>query len=106
MNTACPLVMGENDRSTSSTWPDSVSGRVVMKNQWTGLEGEDLLCLETTVKVVGSALRRRWNFNGTLLRDDISQKRITQIYSVSAKNMFPVCYRYVWGSVWQNLEQS
>jgi hypothetical protein len=53
-NTQCPIPTGAVDRSTSSTWPDNVSGSVVSKSQWYGPDGESLLCVQTKV-AVGSA---------------------------------------------------
>lgn len=60
-NTQCPLVNGVNDRSTSSVWPDSVSGNVVSKIEWTGVDGSQLLCIKISTKVAGER-------NGTYLR--------------------------------------
>jgi hypothetical protein len=77
-NTACPIVIGANDRSTSSTWPTNVKGRVVTKSVWTNDDGDELLCVQTSVKVGSSLLRPI--LNGTLdglLRDDISLKRVS-----------------------------
>jgi hypothetical protein len=50
-DTACPIVTGLNDRSTSSVWPDSVTGRVASKITWTGARGESLMCIQTSVAV-------------------------------------------------------
>lgn len=76
-NTACPIQAGLNDRSTSSTWPD-VRGKVVTQSVWTNEDGENLLCLQTTVKVGDSNLRPANNNIGldTLFRDDLTQKQI------------------------------
>ena len=50
-NTQCPLVTGLNDRSTSSVWPDTVSGRVTSKIVWTDLNGAQLLCISIVSNV-------------------------------------------------------
>ena len=50
-NTQCPLVTGANDRTATSTWPDSVSGKIITKSQWYGPAGQSLLCVQTTVRV-------------------------------------------------------
>jgi hypothetical protein len=50
-NTQCPLVTGANDRTATSTWPDSVSGKIVTKSQWFGPAGQSLLCVQTSVRV-------------------------------------------------------
>lgn len=63
-NTQCPLVSGANDRSTSSTWPDNVSGSITSKIEWTAVDGTQLLCIQITAKVAeqeGKRLRRQYN---------------------------------------------
>ncbi len=49
-STKCPIIQGENDRSTSSVWPD-ISGKVDTTIHWKKPSGELLLCLHTTVRV-------------------------------------------------------
>jgi hypothetical protein len=68
-NTQCPLVSGANDRTATSTWPDSVSGKVVSKSQWFGPAGQSLLCIQTNVRVSATEtkkLRGTWLSEGTL----------------------------------------
>jgi hypothetical protein len=82
-NTACPLMTGSNDRSTSSTWPDTVSGSVVTTSRWTGVNGQSLLCLKTSVRVA-APISLRGSMNTTnieddilaLYHDDVSQKQV------------------------------
>lgn len=50
-DTVCPIVSGSNDRSTSSVWPDTVTGRISSKITWSGKNGESLLCIQTSVAV-------------------------------------------------------
>jgi hypothetical protein len=50
-NTQCPLTSGPNDRSTSSVWPDNVSGKVVSKIVWAGADGSELLCVQISASV-------------------------------------------------------
>jgi hypothetical protein len=50
-STTCPLVPGLNDKSTSSTWPDNVFGKVVSKVEWAGLDAEPLLCIQMSVSL-------------------------------------------------------
>jgi hypothetical protein len=57
-NTACPLVSGPNDRTATSTWPDTVSGKVVSKSQWFGPAGESLLCVQTNVRVAATETKK------------------------------------------------
>lgn len=52
-NTECPIVTGFNDRSTSSVWPESVSGRVTSKIIWSDLNGDQLLCISILSNVAG-----------------------------------------------------
>lgn len=58
-NTQCPIVNGQNDRTATSTWPSTVSGKIVTKSQWYGPAGESLLCVQTNVKVVSSSKKLR-----------------------------------------------
>ena len=49
--TACPIPLGANNRSTSTTWPD-VGGKITSRLTWTdAATGKTLLCLLTQVKV-------------------------------------------------------
>jgi hypothetical protein len=50
-DTECPLVVGINNRSTMSIWPDTVSGKVNSKIQWRDTNGKSLLCIQTSVAV-------------------------------------------------------
>jgi hypothetical protein len=54
-NTPCPIVPGNNDRSTETTFP-SVTGIIHSKVTWTGPQGESLLCIDTSLKVANA-----WN---------------------------------------------
>jgi len=74
-NTGCPLVAGPNDRSTVSTWPD-VRGNIVTKSVWNSVEGDNLLCVQTSVKVGNKRLRVSENATTELYRDDVSLKQI------------------------------
>ena len=58
-NTQCPLTSGPNDRSTSSVWPDNVSGKVVSKIVWAATDGSQLLCIQisASVGITKTALR-------------------------------------------------
>jgi hypothetical protein len=67
-DTECPLVSGFNNRSTSSVWPDTVSGKVNSKIVWTGPAGESLLCIQMTTTVTvdeSKALTVREMWRGT-----------------------------------------
>lgn len=85
-NTACPIPTGAVDRSTSSTWPDKVNGRIVTKSVWTGSAGETLLCVQTSFAVgaqsnLRGALNLTDEFNATiadLWRDDLSAKAVAE----------------------------
>lgn len=85
-NTACPIPTGAVDRSTSSTWPDTVSGRIVTKSVWTGSDGESLLCVQSSFSVATStnlrgALNLTEEFNATvanLWHDDLDAKRVAE----------------------------
>lgn len=79
-NTACPIVTGANDRSTTSTWPDNVQGSVVTKSVWTGSSGESLLCVQTKVSVGSKKGVRGSVMNLTegprLFADDLRLKQV------------------------------
>ena len=63
-NTQCPLVSGANDRSTSSVWPDNVSGSLTSKIEWTAVDGTQLLCIQISAKIVavkGKSFRHQYN---------------------------------------------
>ena len=85
-NTACPIPSGAADRSTSSTWPDTVSGRIVTKSVWTGSGGESLLCVQSSFSVASAsnlrgALNLTEEFNATianLWHDDLSAKQVAE----------------------------
>jgi hypothetical protein len=69
-NTVCPIVYGLNDRSTTSTWPDTVSGSVSSKITWLGPASENLLCIQFNTKVSAyenstSSLRKQEEHNQT-----------------------------------------
>ena len=74
-NTACPIVNGPNDRSTTSTWPNAV-GTIVTTSVWTSIEGDNLLCIQTSVKVKNKQLRVADNISTSLFRDDLSLKQM------------------------------
>jgi hypothetical protein len=48
---SCPLVAGNYNLSSTSTWPDGISGKVVTKIEWYDQSNNLLLCSQTTEKV-------------------------------------------------------
>jgi hypothetical protein len=50
-STDCPLTVGVNNRSTMSTWPSGVTGKVNSKIQWFDTQGKSLLCIQSSVSV-------------------------------------------------------
>lgn len=59
-STQCPIEMGANDRSTSSVWPDTVSGSVQSKIVWLNTDGTQLLCVQISTKVaIANMIRKR-----------------------------------------------
>lgn len=87
-NTACPLVSGFNDRSIQFVWPSDVQGKVVATTVWSTLEGETLLCLQTSVTVGLAPHLRSTDADASsvalLFRDDISLKQV-------ALRRYPTC---------------
>jgi hypothetical protein len=53
-DTVCPILTGANDRSTSSIWPETVSGSVTSRIVWTATDGSELLCISIKTKVAAS----------------------------------------------------
>jgi len=85
-NTKCPLVSGANDRSTSSTWPDSIQGKVVSKIVWTTPTGAELLCIQTTV-TAGSEENTTSRLRGsTTVYNETSAKLITSLFRKKLSN--------------------
>lgn len=114
-NTACPIATGSVDRSTSSTWPDGVSGTVVTKSAWAGVDGESLLCVQTKFAVGGSirlrgsqanetlasaiteALDFRASTGSTLIVDDLLMKQIVPWVPPMFTNVTcPAVANFVW----------
>lgn len=62
-NTACPLVTGFNDRSTTNPWPN-LTGTVSSIIKW-DLDGNNLLCIKLNVKTA-NLLRGNVSFPGQL----------------------------------------
>lgn len=54
-NTQCPIPNGPVDRSATSDWPTGISGKIDSRIEWTGVNGEQLLCLKITERT--SSLR-------------------------------------------------
>jgi hypothetical protein len=64
----CPIMPGSNDRSTSSVWPDTVSGTVSSKIVWNTVDNFELLCIQISAKVSAESvknLRVYDNYNQT-----------------------------------------
>lgn len=91
-NTACPIPTDDVDRSTTSTWPTSVGGKVVTKSQWFSENGASLLCVQTSLTVAtGKSLRQPLNltaeFNETiahLWEDDASAKTVAPWFPITS----------------------
>lgn len=61
-NTKCPIVTGQNDRSTNSVWPD-VSGKMETHISWKKSSGEQLLCIRTVFKISSISTMLRGNYS-------------------------------------------
>lgn len=101
-NTACPIPSGPVDRSTSSTWPDGVSGTVISKSVWTGVDGESLLCVQTKFAVSGTRLRGSANETvatavaEALWHDDWLVKQLVPWIPVVDNATCPVEPNFIW----------
>jgi hypothetical protein len=49
-NTACPVITGSTEQSSTSQWPELPSGTFVTQINWNDLETNSLLCIKITVK--------------------------------------------------------
>lgn len=63
-NTQCPIMYGNNDRSTNNVWPD-ISGKIDTTIEWRTPSEDLLLCIHTTVKVYSEEKMLRGK-NGTI----------------------------------------
>lgn len=75
-STQCPIVSGPNDRSTSSIWPDTVSGTVSSKIMWNTLDGFQLLCIQIQAKVASEKV------NNLRVGEDYNQTHADSIASL------------------------
>ena len=55
--TSCPIKYGENDRSTSTEWPE-LSGKIDTKIEWKDPQGNLLLCIHSAVKIASTEYLR------------------------------------------------
>jgi len=49
--TECPIVFGEQTRTSQTTWPDNVSGRISSKMVWKDSSDNELLCIQLLTSV-------------------------------------------------------
>jgi hypothetical protein len=49
--TVCPKSIGTYNESSSSLFPNSISGKIVSKIQWTNQDNLPVWCLESTFKI-------------------------------------------------------
>jgi len=52
LNTACPIVTGSTEQSSSSQWPELPSGTFVTQINWNDLNSNTLLCIKITIKTI------------------------------------------------------
>jgi len=96
-STICPLVSGLNDRSTSSTWPDNVFGKIVSKVEWAGLDAEPLLCIQMSVSLEippAPPSLNRSSLRGTY-RDFLLD---AQLDALSNMRHYPICKNFERGA--------
>jgi hypothetical protein len=80
-NTQCPLETGSNDRSTSSVWPDTVSGNVVSKIEWTGVDGSQLLCIKISTKVAANETVQNYLRGSSAAYSDEEASEVAEVFS-------------------------
>ena len=57
-NTKCPILNGYNDRSTSSTWPSNVHGKVASRIEWLTNASDVLLCIQISTNVANKDVNK------------------------------------------------
>jgi hypothetical protein len=88
-DTHCPLVTGPNDRSTSSVWPETVTGAISSKIVWTDVTGAELLCISIKTKVATEYKS---------LRQELNQTHAEEVWGALRLNS-PVAYDATEGSL-------
>lgn len=76
--TACPIVAGLHDDSSISAVPNT-SGKLVCNIVWSSLAGEQLLCIQMTLKLAATSLRGTTTyempkFHGSVLMERLVEK--------------------------------
>jgi len=77
-NTVCPIPSGAVDRSTKSTWPTGISGRIVTISQWRDAIGQSLLCVQSSFSVGQSGLRQSGLRQSDLRQSGLRQSGLRQ----------------------------
>ena len=85
-NTQCPIPNGPVDRSATSEWPTGISGKIESTIEWTGVDGEQLLCLKITERVSESHLRGNTDIWNTKHAMDVF---LESLGNSSDRNQFP-----------------
>lgn len=88
-NTLCPIVSGANDRTATSTWPDTVSGKIVSKSQWFGPAGESLLCVQTNVRVAATEIKQLRGSAATMKEEVLAALRHVFQHDATYKGLVP-----------------
>jgi hypothetical protein len=99
-DTQCPIVTGANDRSTSSVWPDTVTGAITSKIVWTAVDGSELLCISIKTKVVAEEKTRlRSQYNQTHVEEVARSLRLNNPVGLDATGDSLACFacNQTWG---------
>jgi hypothetical protein len=87
-NTKCPLINGLNDRSTSSTWPSNIYGKVSSRIEWFDQNGLLMLCIQINTNAISKTNRtmlRGYNSNSSSNISNVFN--IESVYSVFRNTM-------------------
>jgi len=92
-NTQCPLVSGDNDRSTSSPWPD-ITGLVSSHIEWTDTSGALLLCIDLDVTTAyTNTTKNLRGSGGDLVNKTVPFSLLSYFHSWDYQNILEdVCY--------------
>jgi hypothetical protein len=94
-DTVCPVIIGPNDRSTSSIWPETVTGSLSSKIVWNGVDGAELLCISIKTKVIaeeGVKDRLRREFNQTHAEEVAAALRLNSPVAYDAREGSLACF--------------
>jgi len=88
-STKCPILNGFNDRSTSSTWPNNVHGKVSSRIEWLTNASDMLLCIQISATVASKDVNKT-SLRG--IKNTSAEQDLNAVYSAfrRMRNLNPV----------------